>query len=380
MGKRKKYPKLPNGFGTIKTLSGNRTNSLGVYPPVTEFDLNGSPKSPAALAYVNDWFKGFGVLTAYHSGTFEPGQEIPDYLECDNKDELLKHIITEYNTEKRKRKGIVPGKTFKEVYADFFAWKFEQDKSKTYSISTKRSANAAYKNFSSLHTRTFKELQHDDYQQEIDHCTLKYSSLELMVSLLHQMYAYADIYSLVEKDCSAHLKINIPDDDESGIPFTETQLLTLWKHKSDPTVALILIMCYSGYRIEAYKNMEVNLTETYFRGGVKTKQSKNRVVPIHSAVLPLVKHRMSFGEMIDSNTNAFRKLMYLKLEELGIEKHTPHDCRHTFSMLCEKYGVNENDRKRMLGHSFGADITNAKYGHRSVEELRKEIEKIKICR
>lgn len=32
----------------------------------------------------------------------------------------------------------------------------------------------------------------------------------------------------------------------------------------------------------------------------------------------------------------------------------------------------------MLGHSFGADITNSVYGHRSIEDLRKEIEKIKI--
>lgn len=71
--------------------------------------------------------------------------------------------------------------------------------------------------------------------------------------------------------------------------------------------------------------------------------------------------------------------MYETLDALGIEKHTPHDCRHTFSMLCEKYGVNENDRKRMLGHSFGSDITNGIYGHRNLEELRNEIEKIEVC-
>ena len=75
--------------------------------------------------------------------------------------------------------------------------------------------------------------------------------------------------------------------------------------------------------------------------------------------------------------------MYKKLEALGIaytngKKHTPHDCRHTFSWLCEHYKVNENDRKRMMGHSFKNDITNAVYGHRTVEELREEIEKIEI--
>lgn len=71
--------------------------------------------------------------------------------------------------------------------------------------------------------------------------------------------------------------------------------------------------------------------------------------------------------------------MYATLREIGVERHTPHDCRHTFSRLCEKYKVNENDRKRMLGHSFKGDITNEVYGHRTLEELREEIEKIKIC-
>lgn len=66
------------------------------------------------------------------------------------------------------------------------------------------------------------------------------------------------------------------------------------------------------------------------------------------------------------------------LQDIGIDRHTPHHCRHTFSRLCEKYQVKENDRKRMLGHSF-ADITNKVYGHREIEDLRKEIEKIKIC-
>lgn len=40
---KRKHPKLPNGFGSIKKLSGNRTNKYGVYPPTTEFNKNGSP-------------------------------------------------------------------------------------------------------------------------------------------------------------------------------------------------------------------------------------------------------------------------------------------------------------------------------------------------
>jgi hypothetical protein len=50
MPKRKKYPKLPNGYGSIKRLSGkNRTNPFGVYPPTKEFDLNGIPVAQKAI-------------------------------------------------------------------------------------------------------------------------------------------------------------------------------------------------------------------------------------------------------------------------------------------------------------------------------------------
>lgn len=139
-------------------------------------------------------------------------------------------------------------------------------------------------------------------------------------------------------------------------------------------------MCYSGYRIAAYENIAVNTKEWYFQGGVKTSTSKNRIVPIHTAIRGIVRRRYErLNKILDVSPRTFRNAMYEALSALGIDKHTPHDCRHTFSMLCEKYGVNENDRKRMLGHSFGNDITNAVYGHRTLEELRAEIEKIKVC-
>jgi len=205
--------------------------------------------------------------------------------------------------------------------------------------------------------------------------------LELIVSLLHQVYKYALKYEIVEKDYSAFLYIPIEDDDESGVPFSEEELKTLWQNKTDPVVETLLIMCYSGFRIAAYSDMETNLDEHFFKGGVKTKASKNRIVPIHPAIqeISLSRHEKYGKNLLGATVHSFRIKMSRKLEELGIEKHTPHDCRHTFSMLCERYNVNENDRKRLMGHSFGADITNQKYGHRTVDDLRSEIEKIEVC-
>ena len=99
-------------------------------------------------------------------------------------------------------------------------------------------------------------------------------------------------------------------------------------------------------------------------------------MPIHSAILPLVVRRMKKNKKLLLTSDVqFRKNMYALLNELGIAKHTPHDCRHTFSKLCEDFEVKENDRKRMLGHAF-KDVTNKIYGQRDLEYLRIEIEKI----
>ena len=125
---------------------------------------------------------------------------------------------------------------------------------------------------------------------------------------------------------------------------------------------MLLIMIYSGFRINEYKNLEINFEEKYFLGGSKTKAGKNRIVPIHSAIIPLVANRLKkYNALLYLSPNKFRKIMYKFLGDIKIEKHTPHDTRHTFAKLCDEYYVNENDKKIMLGHAFSY-ITNSIYG------------------
>lgn len=173
-------------------------------------------------------------------------------------------------------------------------------------------------------TPTFAEVYENFYKE-------KYMQ-ELIVSLMHQMYKYAMKYDIVDKDYSAALFIPIPDDDQNGVPFNDDELKLLWANKDDSIIEMVLIMCYSGFRIAAFLNMEVNLENRYFKGGVKTVSIKDRIVPIHSCIYDMVK-------------NVTRSM---------------------------RMTVNER-----WSPPFGADITNAKYGHRTLEELRVQIEKIK---
>ena len=82
-------------------------------------------------------------------------------------------------------------------------------------------------------------------------------------------------------------------------------------------------MCYSGFRITEYKTLEVNLKEKYFLGGIKTDAGKDRIVPIHSAILPLVVQRIKKNKKLLLTSDVqFRKNMYALLSKLGIAKHT----------------------------------------------------------
>ena len=133
-------------------------------------------------------------------------------------------------------------------------------------------------------------------------------------------------------------------------------------------------MIYSGLRISEYETAEINLKEGYFFGGVKTKAGKNRYVPIHPAIMSLIKQN---PKRLNGTSYTFRLAMYETLEQLGIEKHTPHDCRHTFAMLCDENGIKETDKKFIMGHAF-QDVSNAVYGHRTLGYLKEQIELIKV--
>lgn len=376
MAKRKKYPRLPNGFGSIRYLGKGRRNPYAIHPPThldaSTGDITGRP---AALCYVDDYMIGIAVLTAWHAGNYKPGYELSikqEVAQNAGTTAISNRLLSDY----RKISGIDMVKpTFSQVYDRFFANKFPEGHK--YSNATIRSTTAAYKNCEKLHPLIFCSLKYSDLQSVVDQCPLKHASLELIINLFHQMYQYALMNDLCEKDYSAGVKIKKKDDDEKGIPFTMEELTKIYAARKDETAEMLIIMCLSGFRINEYQNIFLNTEEWYFQGGSKTDAGKARIVPVHSCIQAMVMQRMErYKKLLPVAAGTFRKNMDALLKHIGImEHHTPHDCRHTFSYLCEKYEVAENDRKRMLGHAF-SDVTNKIYGHRDLKELRKQIEKI----
>lgn len=347
--KEQKRRKLPNGYGSIKKLSGNRSRPYAAYP-TTVGNNSGIPgKHPPAIGYFKDWHSAYAALSEYQRAPYDPHMR---------------------------------NSTFQEVYSFFYKSKFETSR-KELSRSSRQAYESAFKNCAPLHHLRFSDIRKQDMQEVLDTCNLGYSSICNLKKLFSQMYRFALENDIIEKNYAQFVTNNHEDDNEKGEPFSPGELQILWKNKKDPTVQMILIMIYSGFRIKAFETMEINTEELYFKGGVKTPAGKGRIVPFHSSIRTFALHfRKNFPGFRVAN---FRQtFFYPTLERLGIayaengKKHTPHDCRHTFSWLCDKYKVDEVSKHFLMGHSLGKDIEKSVYGHRTLDELRAEINKIQI--
>lgn len=374
--KPKRHRKLPNGSGSIKHLSGKRSKPWAAYPPVAKFTINGSPVLGAAIGYFQTYDEAYQALMLYNNSPDDIRKSTISFSD------LCAAMLSNRSSTISFEYANV---TFAELYEQYFENKYQKSKKKL-SNASKDSTRAAFKNCKTLHDRKFIELRKADLQNVVDTCPLKHSSLELIVSLFKGMYSYALQNDIIEKDYSQFVTINIPDDDESGVPFSPDALNTLWQHSDQKVVGMILLMIYTGFRIAAFRNITYNEAEQYFQGGVKTAAGKNRIVPLHPAVQGFAKifaDDYCSGNKVFS-VQAFRSSFHQTLASLGLSlsdagtKHTPHDCRHTFSWLCDKYNVDDLSKHLLMGHSLGNDVEKSVYGHRTFDELRAEIEKIQI--
>lgn len=352
---RKARKRRPNGSGTVVKLSGKRKNPYQVRVN-TRIDDRGYP--------------AYDILDNF-----------PDLVSANIA--LAEYNKTPYDTNSRK-------KTFSEVFASWYLWKYKA----AHTVVGKKSSSqncyiAAYKKCTAIHNIAMWDLRPQDMQNILDNPDWSHAMLEHIRNLFRQIYKYCIQFELVEKDYSKYIRITKEDDDEQGIPFTPEELQLLWQHKDLPFVDTILIYCYSGWRINELATMpleHIDLTEKTFTGGLKNRYSRNRTVPIHSAIYDMVSHRYNtqFKSLIyhDGTKNIpepkYRELFSAALQSCGIQTtHTPHDCRHTFNILLDQAGVDRVTRYKLMGHK-GNDINETVYSHKTLDQLRAGIEKIKI--
>lgn len=306
----------------------------------------------------------------------------------------IRKLIGTYTTQKEAQKALIDyldnpydldlaNILFKDVYEKWSKLKYPK-----VSHSAILGYQSAYNNVEKLHNMKIKDIKARHLQEAIDNCSKGQATKKKIKFLFGQMFAYAMQNDIITKDYSEFVDIGKSSEESKREPFSNKEIELLWKHINDiEFIDTILIMIYSGFRIGELLELEtknIDLINMTMTGGLKTEAGKNRLVPIHPKILPLIEKRynkdnqyliINFKGKKMKYDNYYREKFIPIMEQLNM-KHRPHDCRHTFATLLSNANANATAIKKMIGHESYA-TTEKIYTHKDIEELRKNVELIK---
>jgi integrase len=143
------------------------------------------------------------------------------------------------------------------------------------------------------------------------------------------------------------------------------------------------ILLYTGMRIDELLKIEtknVDLEKRVMIGGLKTEAGKNRKIPIHKEILPIIAELLNEKNeylIVDENGKQVTYDNYLKKwhEDKTRTKYTPHYTRHTFISQAVKCNINKVKIQKIVGHST-KDVTDH-YTHFTFDDLIDAIDQFK---
>lgn len=366
--------KLPNNYGSVVKLHGNRRKPWAVRISYLEEQPDGHVKRKRKyLAYFAKQSAALSYLAEYNNGALVP--EHQKYAD-------------------------VP--TFAELYEK---WKKYRDSLKSRPVAaTWKNYDIAFGMYASVHSRKIISLRAQDLQSCITAKNEKSkSTVGNMRSVVRGMWQYAMMNEYVEKDITKNLVFEYTN---SSAPihtrFTDQEIAMLWDALGTVNnVDIVLMYIYTGCRpveLLDIKSCDVHLDEQYMIGGAKTEAGRNRIIPIHDALVPLVRYRLNQNrEYLITNKygNHYTRAVYHNsnwntvMNKLHFD-HAPHDGRYTFAALADQVSMNEICRKIIMGHSIanksgtafktgsGSDVTNDVYTEKTLAQLLAEVNKLPV--
>jgi integrase len=240
-----------------------------------------------------------------------------------------------------------------------------------------------------LYNMPYQSIRAHMMQDCIDSCGHGNGTQGRIKQLFYQLDEYAFELDIINKRYSDIIHVAPPTTKPKTI-FRNSEVITLWENKDIPWVDTILIFLYSGWRASELlgllkKDVVIDpsgKTVNYMQGGIKTKSGKDRMVPIHSVILPLVKKRLDScnTHLIEKSGRPLLYNTYLPhflsvMSDFGM-KHTIHETRHTFRTWLNRTPAQISCINKIFGHVC-KDVGLEVYTHHVMEELRDTIELIK---
>lgn len=268
--------------------------------------------------------------------------------------------------------------------------------------SSRAQYKALFKKFKTVENMKMTDIRKMHLQSIFDNNPdLSQSYQNKMKSLLKQIYKYCIEHDIVQKDYSQFIAITAKGKKESiHAPFKPEEIRLLWDNLNFGTplqyskkdtrdiypVDTVLILIYTGMRpgeLLIVENDNVFLEDRYIIGGFKTEAGKDRVIPIHEDIYPLIKKRKEQGGKYlikyksdnPPTLEQYRNYFWDPIIESFKLSHLPHDGRHTFATFADQAEINPMMVKRIMGHSI-QDITQGVYTHKEAPELVEAVNKI----
>lgn len=349
--------KNPNGYGGIVDLGKNRRRPIAV-------------RVPNGVKLTED----FREIPQYkYLGYFERTPQ-------GKKDAQL--LLAQYNAGMPVRTSIVNScPTFAECYKLWLDRHLKHVESQKGTVSNQLSGsyNAAFKRCQTIHAKKMNCIKFQDVQDIADGAaSMSSSSVNNLNTVLFSVFDFARKQKYIEENFIGDIEFNYKKKTSSiHDTFTENEISILWQNADDANVRIVLIMIYTGLRIEELLSMHcknVFLTDKYMIGGLKTDAGKDRIIPIADRIflfvselycenLYLVRH----GNKRHSRPNFLNTIWNPTMDKFNLN-HLPHDTRYTCATLMDRANVNPNCIKEILGHSKG-DVTNKVYVKKSLDDL-----------
>ena len=350
--------RFPNGYGSVIKLSGKRRKPYAARITIG-FKLAGPPDHPHAVQQYK-------------------------YLEYFEKRADAIRYLSDYNAgiKVREHVAISDIPTFEDI---FNAWMSEKENSrKGMTAILRRSYSAAFKKFADIHHMKICNIRHADLQEIINsYSDLSKSSIYNMMIVCREIAGYAIKNDYITADFSKYLSAEFRESEQIHRPYTHEEIERLWNNRSFDGAQFALITIYTGLRPSELLQAvftEEDLSRGYIVAGLKTDAGKNRVIPLHADIIPIIRARLlqsSDGHLFRPlSLGSFRARVWNPYMESISMDHLPHDGRHTCATLMEAAGIPANRRKLILGHAL-RDITDSVYTHVPPEALVMEIQKIK---
>lgn len=245
---------------------------------------------------------------------------------------------------------------------------------------------SAVKKFEALWDREYASITKNEFQQIIYNTEGKKTKIVDMRNLIIKLDKYALGEDIITRGYGSLLELEYEISEIRRTPYSYELIEKIWQYQGELIADIQLILLYTGMRIEELliiKKENINLKEGYLVGGLKTNAGKNRIIPLHHEILPIIK---SYYNKTDNYLFTIKKgtrllydnyrLMFIQfMEKLNESQHTTHETRYTFRSELGRLCANERCIDLIMGHKNG-NIGNTVYNQKTFEELKATVEMI----